>query len=243
VVNRAFAQKLFGEDNPVGKRFGNAGAGSSSQIEIVGVIGDAKYGGLRQQPTPMFYMPLFQNFEERPYYVHVRMAGNPPAVIAAMRREIQAMDQDISVYDVRTINQVIDRLLQHDRMFAVLASVFGLLALLLTSIGIYGVVAYQITRRTGEVGIRMALGAQRGDVLWMFMRETLLVLAVGAAIGLPAAVAAAYALRSLLFGLEPSDPVTIIWAMVTLVGAGALACFLPARRASRMEPMVALRLE
>jgi predicted permease len=243
VVNRAFARKFFGEDNPVGKRFGNAGAGSSSQIEIVGVIGDAKYGGLREQPRPMFYLPLFQNLENRPYNVHARMAGNPSAVVAAMRREILSMDQDISVYNVRTINEVIDLLLQHDRMFAVLASVFGLLALLLTSIGIYGVVAYQITRRTGEVGIRMALGAQRRDVLWMFMRETLLVLAAGAAIGLPAAIAAAHPLRSLLFGLEPSDPVTIIWATVTLVGAGALAGFLPARRAASLLPMDALRHE
>jgi predicted permease len=243
VMNRAFARRFFGEDNPVGKRFGSAGAGSSGQIEVVGVIGDAKYGGLRQPPTPMFYRPLFQNFEERPYYVHVRMAGNPAAVIAAMRREIQSMDPDISVYDVRTIHEIIDSLLQPDRMFAVLASVFGLLALLLTSIGIYGVVAYQITRRTGEVGIRMALGAQRRDVLWMFMRETLLVVATGAAIGLPAAIAAAYALRSLLFGLQPSDPVTIIWAVVTLAGAGALAGFLPARRAASLLPMDALRHE
>ncbi len=243
VVNRAFARKFFGEDNPVGKRFGAAGAGSSRQIEIVGVIADAKYGGLREQPRPMFYLPFFQHFEDVPYNVHARMIGNPAAVIAAMRREIQSMDPDISVYGVRTINEVIDRLLQPDRMFAVLASVFGLLALLLTSIGIYGVVAYQITRRTGEVGIRMALGAQRRDVLWMFMRETLLVVAVGAAIGLPAAVAAAYALRSLLFGLEPSDPVTIVGAIVTLAGAGALAGFLPARRAASLLPMDALRHE
>ena len=243
VVNRAFGRKFFGDDNPVGKRFGNRGAGSSSQIEIVGVIGDAKYGGLREQPGPMFYLPLFQNFQDRPYCVHARIAGNPSAVIAAMRREIQAMDPDISVYKARTINEVIDGLLQHDRLFAVLASVFGLLALVLTSIGVYGVVAYQITRRTGEVGIRMALGAQRRDVLWMFMRETLVVLAVGAALGVPAALAAAYALRSLLFGLGPSDPVTIIWAIVALVGAGALAGFLPARRATKVDPMVALRHE
>ena len=243
VVNRAFARKLFGEDNPVGKRFSTAGASSNSQIEIVGVIGDAKYGDLREQPRPMFYLPLFQNLEDRPYEVHARMAADPAAVIAAIRREIQAMDQDISVYHVRTINEVIDSLLQHDRMFAVLASVFGLLALLLTSIGVYGVVAYQVTRRTGEIGIRIALGAQRRDVLWMFMRETLLVLAAGAAIGLPAAVAAAYILRSLLFALKPSDPVTIIWAAATLVATGALAGYLPARRASRMEPMVALRYE
>jgi ABC-type antimicrobial peptide transport system permease subunit len=160
-----------------------------------------------------------------------------------MRREIQAMDQDISIDHVRTIKEVIHSLLQHDRMFAVVASVFGLLALLLTSIGIYGVVAYQVTRRTGEIGIRMALGAQRTDVLWMVMRETLLVLAAGAVLGLPAAVAAAQVLRSLLFGLAPSDPTAIVWAAATLALAGALAGFLPARRAASLSPMDALRHE
>jgi predicted permease len=243
VVNRAFARKFFAGENPVGKRFGNAGPGSSSRIEIVGIIGDAKYGDLREQPQPMFYLPLFQNLAERPYQVHVRTAGDPAAAIAAMRREIQAADQDISIDGVRTINEVIHALLQHDRMFAFLASAFGLLALLLTSIGIYGVVAYQVTRRTGEIGIRMALGAQRMDVLWMVMRETLLVLAAGTAIGLPAAVAAARVLRNLLFALGPSDPATIVWAAATLVGAGALAGFLPARRAASLSPMDALRHE
>jgi predicted permease len=239
VVNRAFAQRFFADENPIGKRFRN----SRTQFEIVGVIGDAKYGDLREQPASMFYLPLFQYFQDRPYQVHVRTAGDPAAAMAAIRREIQAMDQDISIEDVRTINQVIHGLLQHDRMFAFLASVFGLLALLLTSIGIYGVVAYQVTRRTGEIGIRMALGAQRTDVLWMVMRETLLVLAAGAAIGLPAAVAAGRVLRSLLFALGPSDPATIIWATATLVGAGALAGFLPARRAASLSPMDALRHE
>jgi predicted permease len=243
VVNRTFARRFFAGENPVGKRFGSAGPGSSSQIEIVGVIGDAKYGDLREQPRPMIYLPLFQHLQERPYQVHVRTAGDPAAVIAAMRREIQAMDQDISIDHVRTIKEVIHSLLQHDRMFAVVASVFGLLALLLTSIGIYGVVAYQVTRRTGEIGIRMALGAQRADVLWMVMRETLLVLAAGAILGLPAAVAAAQVLRSLLFGLAPSDPTAIVWAAATLAGAGALAGFLPARRAASLSPMDALRHE
>jgi ABC-type antimicrobial peptide transport system permease subunit len=164
-------------------------------------------------------------------------------VIATLRREIQFMDPDISVYGVRTIDEVVSRLLQPERMFAVLASVFGLLALLLTSIGIYGVVAYQMARRTGEVGIRMALGASRGDLLWMLMQETLRVLAAGAVIGLFAAVALGNILRSLLFGLQPSDPVTIIWSVVTMVAAGLLATFLPARRATKVEPMVALRYE
>jgi predicted permease len=243
VVNRAFARRFFAGENPIGKRFGATGAGSSSQIEIVGIIGDAKYGDLREQPRPMVYLPLFQHLEERSYQVHVRTSGDPAAAIAAIRRETEAIDQDISIDDVRTIKEVIHSLLQHDRMFAFLASVFGLLALLLTSIGIYGVVAYQVTRRTGEIGIRMALGAQRTDVLWMVMRETLLVLAAGAAIGLPAAVAAARVLRSLLFALGPSDPATIVCATTTLVGAGALAGFLPARRAAALSPMDALRHE
>jgi predicted permease len=243
VVNRAFANRFFAGENPVGKRFGRAGPGSSGQIEIVGLIADAKYGGLREQPQPMFYSPLFQHLDERPYQVHVRTAGNPAAAIAAMRREIQAMDQDISIDNVRTINEVVHSLLQHDRMFAFLASAFGLLALLLTSIGIYGVVAYQVTRRTGEIGIRLALGAQRADVLWMVVRETLWVLAAGAALGLPAAVAAAQVLRSLLFALATSDPQAIVWATATLFGAGALAGFLPARRAASLSPMDALRHE
>ena len=191
----------------------------------------------------MFYMPLFQHFEERPYHVHVRMAGDPGAVVQALRRDIQAIDPDISVYNISTINAAQDSLLQDNRMFAVLASVFGLLALLLTSIGIYGVVAYQMTRRMGEVGIRMALGAQRRNVLWMFMRETLTVLAVGAALGVPSAIAAAHLLRSLLFGLKPSDPSTILGALATLALAGALAAYLPARRATKVDPMVALRFE
>ena len=243
VVNRTFARRFFAGENPVGKRFGNSGAGSSSQIEIVGIIGDAKYGDLREQPRPMVYLPLFQHLEERSYQVHVRTSGDPAAAIAAIRREIEAIDQDISIDRVRTIKEVIHSLLQHDRMFAFLASVFGLLALLLTSIGIYGVVAYQVTRRTGEIGIRMALGAQRTDVLWMVMRETLLVLAVGSAVGLPAAIAAAQVLRSLLYGLGPSDLPAIIWATATLAVAGALAGFLPARRAASLSPMDALRCE
>jgi predicted permease len=239
VVNRAFARRFFGGKNLIGRRFRN----SKTPFEIVGVIADAKYGGLREQPQAMFYLPLFQHLQDRSYYVHVRTGGDTAPIIAAMRHEIQAMDPDISIDRVRTIDEVVHDLLRPDRMFAVLASVFGLLALLLTSIGIYGVVAYQVTRRTGEIGIRMALGAQRTDVLWMVMRETLVVLAAGAALGLPAAVASAHLLRSLLFGLAPSDPSAIALAATALTAAGALAGFLPARRAVSLSPMDALRHE
>jgi len=207
------------------------------------VIADAKYGGLREQPTPMFYLPLFQHLEARSYEVHVRTAGDSPATIAAARREIQNMDQDISVYPARTMPEVIRRLLQHDRMFAILASGFGLLALLLTSIGIYGVVAYQVARRTNEIGVRIALGAQRGSILWMVMRETLLLISAGGAMGLLAAVAGGRLIRSMLFALGPSDPVTVTVAGGIIVAAGVLAAFLPARRATKVDPMVALRYE
>jgi predicted permease len=239
VVNRAFARRYFADENPIGKRFRN----SRTQFEIVGVIGDAKYADLREQPRPMFYLPLFQYLQEGPYQVHVRTAGDPAPIIAGIRRQILTMDQDISVDEVRTIRAVIHELLQHDRMFAILASAFGLLALLLTAIGIYGVVAYQVTRRTGEIGMRMALGAQRADVLWMVMRETLWILAAGGALGLPAAVAVARLLRSLLFGLAPSDPASIVTAAAALAMASALAAFLPARRAASLSPMDALRHE
>jgi predicted permease len=243
VVNRAFAQKFFKGENPIGERFGDRGPGSSGKIEIVGVIGDAKYGGLREQPAPMFYLPLFQHLENRSYQVHVRTENNLPAVIAAARREIQNMDPDISVYPGRTIAEVIQGLLQHDRMFAVLAGAFGLLALLLTSVGIYGLVACQVARRTNEIGIRMALGARRQDILWIVLSETLLLTTAGIGIGVPAVIAAGGVVRSMLFGLSPSDPVTIALAATILVGVGAFAAFLPARRAAKVDPMVALRYE
>lgn len=243
VVNRAFARKFFNDENPIGKRFGDQGPGSSSLIEIVGVTADAKYGNVREELRPMFYRPLFQNFEKRPYQVHVRTAGNPAAVIEGIRREIQSMDQDISVYNVRTIDEVVHRLLQHDRMFAVLASAFGLLALVLTSIGIYGVVAYQVARRTAEIGLRMALGAERHDVLWLTLRESLILVAIGIALGVPAAWGATRFISGILYGLTPHDPATMLGAAFLVLGIAALAAYLPARRAARVDPMAALRYE
>jgi macrolide transport system ATP-binding/permease protein len=243
MVNRAFARKFFNGNNPIGERFGDAGPGSSGKIEIVGVIGDAKYGGLREQPAPMFYLPLFQHLENRSYQVHVRTENDLPAVIAAVRQEILNIDPDVSVYPARTIPEVIQGLLQHDRMFAVLASTFGLLALLLTSVGIYGLVACQVAQRTNEIGIRMALGARRQNILWIVLSETLLLTTVGIGIGVPAVIAAGGVVRSILFGLPPSDPVTIVLAATTLIGIGAFAAFLPARRATKIDPIVALRCE
>lgn len=243
VVNRAFAQKFLNGKNPIGERFGDGGPGSSGKIEIVGVIGDAKYGGLREQPEPMFYLPLFQHLENRPYQVHLRTVSDLPAVIAAARQEILNIDSNVSVYPARTIPEVVQGLLQHDRMFAVLAGAFGLLALLLTSVGIYGLVACQVARRAKEIGVRMALGARRQHILWIVLSETLLLTTLGIGIGVPAVIAAGQVVRSMLFGLPPSDPVTIALSATTLIAVGAFAAFLPACRAAKIDPIVALRCE
>jgi ABC-type antimicrobial peptide transport system permease subunit len=175
--------------------------------------------------------------------LHIRTASQPTALAPSLRREIQAIDGDALISEVRTLPQVVRSQLRQDRMFATLASFFALLALALGAIGIYGIVAYRVAHRTAEIGVRMALGAQKGDVLWLVMRETLVLLAAGAAIGVPAALAAARLIKSLLFGLDPSDPLTIACATVVLFAAGALAGFLPAWRAASVQPTQALRCE
>ena len=243
LVNQTFARRFFGNENPIGKRFGDRGQASSGRYEIVGVVGDAKYGSVREQTRPMVYHPLWQEPPRASFVVHVRTVSEPTALAPSLRREILAIDGEALISEVRTLPQVIRRQLRQDRMFATLASFFALLALALGAIGIYGIVAYRVAQRTAEIGVRMALGAQRGDVLWLIMRETLVLLAAGAAIGVPAALAAARLVKSLLFGLNPWDPPTIAGATAVLFAAGALAGFLPARRAASIEPTLALRSE
>jgi len=243
IVNRAFARKFFNQENPIGQRFGDRGANSTGQIEIVGIIGDAKYRDVREPSPPMFYKPLSQNFEKRPYELHVRTAPHASTEIAAIRHEIRSLDGDASVYNARTIAQVVDDLLQHDRMFAVLASAFGLVALVLTSIGIYASMAHQVARRTAEIGLRMALGADRHDILWMTFRDSLNVVAIGIALGMPGSWLASRLISSMLYGLTAHDPATTVGAAFLVLLVAGLAAFLPARRAAGLDPLVALRHE
>jgi predicted permease len=243
LVNRTFAQRFYGNDNPIGKRLGDHGPASSGRYRIVGVVGDAKYGSVREKTRPMVFHPLWQEPVRDSCVLHVRTVSKPAALATSLRREIQAIDPEAPVGEARTLPQVIHGQLRQDRMFATLASFFALLALALGAIGIYGIVAYRVAHRTAEIGVRMALGAQRGDVLWLIMRETLVLLAAGAIIGVPAALAAARLVKSLLFGLTPFDPTTIACATAVLLVAGALAGFLPARRAASVDPALALRGE
>jgi ABC-type antimicrobial peptide transport system permease subunit len=164
------------------------------------------------------------------------------ALTAAIRHEVREFGRDIPV-ETSTLIDAVNETLTQERLVAMLSSFFGLLALLLVSVGLYGVMSYTVTRRTAEIGIRMALGARRADVLWLVLRETLVLLLAGAALGLPAALGAGRLISSMLFGLTPADSVTIVAAVAFLLAVATLAGYLPARRASRIDPMTALRYE
>jgi len=243
VVNQTFARQFLSGANPVGRRFG-FDEKASADTEIVGVVGDAKYSDLRRAVPATVYVPSLQdvkwlagmNFE-------VRTAGDPIAMAPAIRRVVQGLDPNLALYDVRTQVEQTNMTLFQERLFARLTSFFGLLAALLACIGVYGIMAFAAGKRTREIGIRMALGANRGEILAMVLRETVVLLAIGIVVGIALALEASRLIATLLFGLKPTDPLTITVAALLMVLAAALAGYVPARRASHVDPMVALRYE
>jgi predicted permease len=237
VINEAFARHYFPNEVPLGKRLGD-------DTQIVGVVKDAKFDSLQNETKPTIYVPYLQDLERTGQMnFEVRTIGNPTAMIRDVRSAVTAVDRNLPLFDVKTQVQQIDESLVQERLFARLSTLFGMLALLLASIGLYGVMSYAVARRTSEIGIRMALGAERGEVLWLVLRETMLVVAIGLGVGLPAALASTRLIRNRLFGLEPTDPLAISVATFTLIGITVLAGYLPARGAARTDPMVALRYE
>jgi len=243
IVNEAFAREYFPGQNPLGQRFGDEGPKSTGKYEIIGVVKDARYTGLRFPPGPAIFQSLWQFSQDPTFVLHVRVMGGPETMAASVRRSIQGIDPGLVVYGVRTMTEQINGTLRQERTFATLSALFGALALGLCCVGLYGITSHSVTRRTKEIGIRMALGAARTDVLWLFLRETLVLVAIGGMIGTPAALASMKLFRSLLFGLTPSDPSSVLIALLMLVGVAAAACLLPARRATKVDPMVALRYE
>jgi predicted permease len=247
VVNDEFARQFLGGGSPLGRRLGfdklvfdRKGSGD---YEIVGVVAGAKYADLRREVPPTVYVATLQEPADLgAMHFEVRTAGDPNQMIAAIRRVAQGLDSNLALYDVRSQMEQINQTLFQERLFARLASFFGLLALALGCIGVYGVMAFAVTRRTREIGIRMALGASRSGILGMVLSETLMLVAVGIALGVIAALEATRLIATLLFGLKPNDPLTIAGAAL-LMAAAALAGYVPARRASRVDPMVALRYE
>jgi predicted permease len=241
ILNEAAARQYFPSESPIGRRIGSTPEESGS-VEIVGVVRDAKYTSVREAAPPTRYSPFLQSVPGSASY-ELRTAGDPLAMVSAVREAVREVDPNLPLTNVATQVDQIDDLLRQERVFAQTYSLFGGLAMLVASVGLFGLMSYSVTRRTHEMGIRMALGAERQDVLRLIMRESMILVAAGAAIGLAAALAASRLVSNLLFGLEPADPMTMIAAMSVLIVVSALAGYVPARRASRVDPMVALRPE
>jgi len=235
IVNQAFVRKFLESRGPIGFHFEK----DHQQREIVGLVADTKYDRLQNEDAPTAYIPL-KNGEVT---FELRSTAVPSALIPAVRRIVSEVDDNLPVFGVRTQSQTIDRLLFNERLVARLSSLFGLLALLLTSIGLYGLLSYEVARRTREIGIRSALGAQRRDVLSMVVTQGLSLVFFGVVVGIVSAFGVTRYLQSLLFGIRPTDPITFLAVCVMLIVVALLACYIPARRATRVDPMVALRDE
>jgi predicted permease len=243
-INQTMANYYFGTENPIGRHMRDEYPEDRQDLEIVGVVADAKYNSLRGVTPRRFYVPFFNPVEPAAIAVfEVRYTGDSSSVTAALRDLVRQTDPTLDPLAIHTVPEQIDTRLVRDRMTARLSSFFGSMALLLACIGLYGVLSYTVTQRTGELGIRMALGAQRGNVLWLILREALGITVLGAAVGLGTAYFATKVLASMLYGLTAHDPVTLIGAAVALLAVATLAATLPAWRASRTDPMTALRYE
>ena len=254
VINQTFARKYFPKEDPVGKHFGmGKDVSHSGDIEVVGIVEDAKYQDARGPAYPTFFMPFLQMtmdpklaFTIGSHYIgdiELRVAGKPENLQAAVRRTLAEIDPNLTVLDMMSLSEQLDRNFNQDRLIARLTELFGLLALVLACVGLYGVTAYSVARRTSEIGIRMALGADRVKVVGLVLRGALIQLGLGLAVGVPLALAGGRLLANQLYGVKTHDPVTLGVAATLLAICALLAGFVPARRAASIDPMRALRTE
>ena len=242
IISEHTAKTLFPLGNPIGRHYGLGDNKPENDVTVIGVAKDVKFGDLAEEPVNLDYIPysqhpwVFGDFE-------VRYTGDFAPVAAAVQQTIHSIDRNLPITHVTTLDEQVARSFTNQRLVAQLSAFFGLLAVFLSCIGIYGVMSYVVTRRTNEIGIRMALGAGRSNMLWLVLREILILVSIGVVIGVPVALAGDRLISNMLFGLRPTDPVTLVSATVILLIVAAIAGYLPARRASRMDPMVALRYE
>jgi predicted permease len=241
IINESLARKRFPNTNPIGKRFRADQDSQNEWIQIVGICADNRYLNLRDDPPPQFFLPYIQQAEVRGMVYQVRTKLAPSALAPALRRVVQSLDRDLPMTDMRTQREQIDATMKIERSFAVLTAGFGLLALALACVGIYGVMAYSVAQRRNEIGIRLALGAQPGQVRGMILGESAWMAVAGIVAGLVAALLLTRLVKSMLFGIQPYDPGTLSAGVLLLLGIALAASWIPARRAAGMQPMEALR--
>jgi predicted permease len=244
IINESFAKKYFAGRNPIGLHIGyGLDPNTRTDMEVIGVVKDIKYTNLRDKIPPQAYVPYAASKYPDGVTLYARTTGDPRALIALFRHKVHDLDPNLPVYNVRTTEEQISRSLRNERLTATLSTLFGVLATMLAVIGLYGVMAYTVARKTREIGIRMALGAIQGNVIWLVMKEVLLLAAIGVLVGLPAALGLTRLVSSQLYGLEPHDPTTLALATAGLLCVACCAGFIPALRASRIDPTRALRYE
>jgi hypothetical protein len=241
IVNRKFAQHFFGEKSALGRHIGRGGGPNPKfDVEIIGVVEDSLYEGPREGVRRQVFWPGWGNGGVTFY---VRATEASAGVFNLIRGEVKRLDASMPVYDVKTVQGQLDETLLTDRLIALLSAGFGLLATLLASIGLYGVMAFIVARRKKELGIRLALGAEPTSVLWIVMREVLILLTIGLAVGVPSAIGLGRYVSSQLYGIQPNDPWMAISTVILLAVVSAAAGLIPATRASRIDPILALRYE
>jgi len=243
IINHSMARRFWPTESAIGKRFTLSEKFKLEEaFDVVGVVEDARYFGLREATESMIYIPVWrQGADGRT--LCVRTARDPNRTIEAVRRKVQELDNGVPVIEARSMQEQMDDDLLQERLVATLSGFFGVLALLLASVGLYGVIAYAVTRRTREIGIRMALGAQRGQVIGIVLRDALVMVLTGSVVGVCAALALTRLASSLLYGMTPRDPATFVLATSVLVALTVIASYIPGHRAGNVDPMVALRDE
>jgi predicted permease len=245
VINESFRQQYFPNQDPIGQTFywGASPQPGDRPLQIVGVVRDAYYYSVRVKPEPTIYLNYVDRVPLGAMYFALRSPLPPASLAQAVRRAAGEINSTLPIVEVRTQDEQIQRTLGTERLFAGLLSIFGLLATLLAAIGLYGVLSYAVSRRTAEIGIRMALGATRANVLWHMVRGCLLAVGIGLVAGLPAALALTRIARSLLYGVTPEDVPTFVAACAVLLAVSAAAAWIPARRGAAIQPIQALRYE
>jgi predicted permease len=243
IVSRSFASAYFGSQSPLGRHIGPVRQRDPADYEIVGVAADIKSSGLREKRTPLWYIPYEQHAEAADATFYVRAQGDPKQMAGSIRQVVRGIDARVPLYDIKTLDEQIDRYLSKDRILASGSTLFGVIAAILAAIGLYGVMSYSVATRGPEIEIRMALGAQRSRIIAGVMREVSVTLLIGLAIGFLGAVALGKSVASLLFGLQPTDAGVLLGASALMAGVAMLAGYVPAWRAAQIDPLAALRSE